>query len=180
MKHAVGGRHKKVQKEEELDDLQQLQFMQLGGHSAYWGCFTCLISGEPTAWGLEFTGGPPFHFRRPAHYFSQEFRNHGFAIHGTPSMLQLLPPPTSFNIIWGTVLDPMHNLFLGVTVNMFEKIWFVPEGNSFHNIHCFKAQIDQAFLKIAVPHDWTRKPSSLSKAATWKGKNIEVEGKVRT
>lgn len=147
-----------------------LQFMKLGGHNAYWGCFTCFVSGEWTDWGMEYPGGPPFHYRRPAHYFSAPVRALGLGIHGTPCMAHLSPPPASFDIIWGSVLDPMHNLFLGVTVNIFDKTWFASDSVSASNIRHLMTQIDWVFLGIAVPHTWTRKPSSLFQAVSdWKG-----------
>ncbi len=145
--------------------------MKLAGHNAYWGCFTCLISGEYTDWGMEFPGAPPFFFRRPAQYFSQEIRALGFGIQGVPCFAALQAAPTSFNIIWGTVLDPMHNIFLGIAVRIFQHIWFASPPAGPHNINGHKAQIDRIFLDISVPHNWTRKPSSLNDAlVSWKGK----------
>lgn len=144
--------------------------MKLAGYNAYWGCFTCYIPGASTEWGLEYRGAPPFHLRAPAHYFCAEIQAGGFGYQGVPCFAKLHSAPTSFNIIWDTVLDPMHNLFLGVACRIFEHVWFASNPAGPHNIYHYLPRIDRIFLDISVPHDWTRKPTSLYQAlATWKG-----------
>lgn len=153
------------------DMVARKEFMQLGGHNSYWGCFTCYVPGEYEINSVEFPTPAFSILRKPSHYFSQHLLELGVGIHGVPAFAHLYKPPTSFDIIWGTVPDPMHNLFMGVTEHIFSRLWFSSSELTAWNINRHLKSIDKIFLGISVPHDWTRKPSTLHEASNWKAED---------
>ena len=68
-----------------------------------------------------------------------------------------------FDNIHGFVIDPMHQIFLGV-VKKITKLWLDPEFKANEwNVSKHLEAIDRDFLNIRVPHDFGRKPRSLEK-----------------
>jgi hypothetical protein len=73
---------------------------------------------------MTYPGSPPFIFRCAAHY-QNGVAQLGLGYSGAqPSLIGLTG--CGFDVIWDFVLDGMHNLFLGVTKTIFQKVWFGP------------------------------------------------------
>lgn len=105
------------------------------------------------------------------HYSSEQYLTSDIGYEGVPTLASLIF--LQFDPIMDNALDPMHNVFLGVTKALF-FFFFKPvkRGQPLPhpwNIHKHFKSINEIFLAIRVPHDWGRKPRSLEEAKLWKG-----------
>lgn len=144
------------------------------GVGAFCGCFSCLDHGTkkkncPTEYSRH--SGV---LRYAWHYSNERFITAAMGYEGIPSLASLIF--LNFDPIMDNALDPMHNIFLGVTKALF-FFFFKPVKRGYPlphpwNIYQHQKAINKAFLTVRVPHDWGRKPRTLDEAKLWKGQCV--------
>ena len=153
------------------------------GHNGYHGCSVCKIKGEyldhhmifpqthSANWDLRNQEELPilaskvlylnFRDQKWLILFIIYQKEQGYL--DVPIFMQL--KDLGFDCIWSFVIDPMHQIFLGI-VKKVTSLWI----DKSHRAEPFSVYrnlwyIDQEFAKVQVPHDFGRKPRKLGKYA---------------
>lgn len=70
-----------------------------------------------------------------------------------------------FDNIWGFVLDPMHNLFLGVMKKLF-SMWFT-DGHAY-SLTQYESEINKDISNFVIPSDFSRPPRAITESTHYK------------